>query len=140
MTHPPDTHGCSHRESRPVPFFEEGCLWNLVGQGVIASRDVDARFQLSPPPQSPQTPPPLLPYQLQNLPPARAPPRSAPALPPALPPVRRPLGVVDPNIQTLTVELRKLETENTKLRQHIRLQDNVISGFCALQVYERENK
>tara|TARA_B110001452_G_scaffold47365_1_gene36207 strand:+ start:228 stop:641 length:414 start_codon:yes stop_codon:yes gene_type:complete len=131
---PSDTHQRSQRASRPVPFDARGDLWAAVQQGVVLSRDLNARMEFDPITPPPARPPPL-PYQRQ-LPPMSAPSggnRPAPGVV-----VRAPLGEVPLNV--LRTEIRSLEKENDALKKHVALQDRVIMGFCTLHVFERENQ
>jgi hypothetical protein len=77
----------------------------------------------------PTTPPPLAP-------PSRPPTPPRPLPPP--PPPRRPLAapVVDPNIETLKIELRATENENAQLRKRLDRQRGLIKAFCQFTLTE----
>ena len=123
------------RESRPVPFYPQGDIWNAVHDGVIRSVDVDGNKQFNPPP-SPES---QLAFQKQS--PPRLPRVSSHARLPqrrrvsshARLPQRRPMAAIsDPNVQVLAAELRRVECEAVSLKKHIKTQDQLIRGFCQL--------
>lgn len=135
------------RESRPVPFFGNCEVWSAVQEGIISSLDLDENLQFDPTKaaamkqgtvgshvqemvakmmetqrQTPAPPPPP-PFQLQKSPTHHSLRMMAPAVPSE-----------DINFLILKAEIRKMESENRRLREHIRAQDSVINGFCALHV------
>ena len=111
------------RESRPVPFYPQGDIWNAVHDGVIRSVDVDGNKQFNPPP-SPES---QLAFQKQS------PPRLPRVSSHARLPQRRPMAAIsDPNVQVLAAELRRVECEAVSLKKHIKTQDQLIRGFCQL--------
>lgn len=108
------------RESRPVPFFPRGDVWEGVAGGIVTSVDINENMQFDP-----VTSPP---FRVQNLPviPRVA---SNPRLP-----VRAALVPIDANVKTLAREIKSMEKENAVLRKHIKMQDDLINGFCRMRL------
>ena len=135
------------RESRPVPFFNNGDVWSAVQEGIISSLDLDENLQFDPTKaaamkqgtvgmhvqemvakmmetqrQTPAPQPPT-PFQLQKSPTHHSIRMMAPAVPSE-----------DINLRLMAAELRKMESENRRLREHIKAQDNLIRSFCILHM------
>lgn len=49
-------------------------------------------------------------------------------------PVRTVLSPIDANVKTLARELKAVEKENAVLRKHIKMQDDLINGFCRMRL------
>ena len=147
------------RESRAVPFSDEGAAWAAAAEGAVRETigaDVDAMGRLLPSPSKTQ-----LPYQRQ-LPPfgkMHSPAhvsgtgavwgsvvsvRGALSVAPPLRPARTPLGVRNGNVdvtqETLAAEVRALELKLQQKDRQIKAQENLISGFCKLQIAQGPSK
>lgn len=110
------------RESRPVPFYNDGAIWSAVHDGVIRSVDIDDNMQFNPAPRVESQ----VAFQMQRKP-------SLPRSPShARLPMRKPLE--DANVRVLAAELYKAETEIAALRKHVHTQNQVIDGLCKLRV------
>ena len=126
------------RESRPVPFFGNCEVWKAVQEGVISSLDLDENMQFDPTKaaaldhgtweetqrQQAPAPQPAPPFQLQKSPTHHPLRMMAPAFVPS----------DDIHLRLMEDELRKMESENRRLRERIRAQDNLIRSFCLLQM------
>ena len=120
--------------SRIVPYDKNARMWNNVRDGVVNSRHVNENLEIVLRPSAtapllvalPPPPPPLPTAQRQNVLPYQ---QQVPAVPPVC--NRAPLGEIYINV--MAKELKTLENENTKLRKHVHLQEQVISGLCQLE-------
>ena len=123
------------RESRPVPFDPSGIVWACVADDILASAEVDSLGRFGSPLKS--TEPRLLPFQRQQ------PPFSS-SIGPPLPPTRQPLVPLPQNdsvaIKTLVKEVRALELKSEHLTKRIKIQDQIIKGFCQQEVHRKENQ
>lgn len=167
---PDDTYDRAQRASRVVPFDNDpNSLWALAAAGMITSLEVDKRGILSPTPSPdvqpnaaapaftrPPSPAPtatLLPFQTQRgafdddpgytTPPPKRPPTSPPPL--KRKHARVALGdignrVMCKEIKSLERDNSSLKKENANLKTHVRLQQNVINSFCALELVRDERR
>ena len=104
MNTPTDTNNRAQRESRAVVVRRsQSCVWNAAALGVLTSADLNSRGELK-----------LLPFQKQEKPHLLAP----------MPP--RP----NANVDTLTAELRKLETLVAAQGRTIKRQETLIRALC----------
>ena len=119
---PPRSPHQNCRESRPVPFFPQGEVWEGVAGGIVNSVDIDENMQFSPAELF------VPPFQLQE----------APSIPRVASMARLPRRVVlaplDANVKTLSREIKRMEKENADLRKHVKRQDDLIKGFCRLHL------
>lgn len=148
------------RESREVPFCPEGATWAAAAAGAVRQSvgvDVDAMGRLLP------SPPKLPPFQMQQRPFAaigapsnlstnsavwgsvasvrstvNGPSTSTPPSPPPRVPLA-PLNDNDVAVRTLANEVRALELKTTQLTKQVKVQDQLIRGFCAQELARKEN-
>ena len=142
------------RESRPVPFSPSAIVWAAAADGVLTSLDVDGQGRLSPdkpvgmPPFQRQSPagslqrtwgvvaPPVAPVA-----PVAPVPREPPEPPEPPGPSRVPLRSLAGNdvvIRVLGGELQALEEKNLKLATQVRVQNQLIRGFCAQELQRKQ--
>tara|TARA_S200000501_G_scaffold267100_1_gene250796 strand:- start:1544 stop:1978 length:435 start_codon:yes stop_codon:yes gene_type:complete len=137
------------RESREVPFSEEGVAWAAAAEGVVRETigaDVDAMGRLLPSPSK------LLPYQRQMPPwtnkqrPSNVSVNSAvwgsvASVHQAVPPQRTPLAPIQGNVdvvrEVLCGEVRALERKLQRADRQIKVQEQLIRGFCNLEVVRK---
>ena len=149
------------RESRPVPFDPSGVVWAAAADNAIDSVEVDDQGRFGSPLKP--TEKRLLPFQMQNPPFSKpaAPSNlstnsavwgsiasvrstvnlSSTTPPDPSPPVRRPLAALSSNdvaVRTLTQEVRALEIKTVHLTKRMQIQDQIIRGFCAQQLSQKQ--
>jgi hypothetical protein len=148
------------RESRPVPFSAEGAAWAAAAVGAVresVGKDVDAQGRLLPSPTQPGlTESVLMPYQRQQRPWQGGGPSNL-SVPSAVwgsvnsvrntvngstPGPRRPLAPLDGNVvkEVLGEEVRALERKALAMAKRIKVQDQLIRGFCNLEVARRQDE
>jgi hypothetical protein len=157
------------RESREVPFCPEGATWAAAAAGAVRQSvgvDVDAMGRLLPsPPKLPPFQMQQRPFAAVGTPsnlsansavwgsvasvrstingPSTSTPPSPPSPPfPPLPAVRRPLALLNDNdvaVRVLANEVRALELKTTQLTKRVKVQDQLIRGFCAQELARKEN-
>tara|TARA_B100000575_G_scaffold110481_1_gene87959 strand:- start:9631 stop:10092 length:462 start_codon:yes stop_codon:yes gene_type:complete len=145
-----------YRESREVKRGT-GEVWRAAALGMLNSTDVDARGRLlAHPPDSSH----LAHSPISNLPPLPSLPRSAispvvsvradtpntaslrPTPPRSAPPTARPaLNALYPSagnaiVETMAREITALEIQNSALKKTMKVQRELIRGFCKLHVDE----
>ena len=151
------------RESREVPFSPSGIVWAAVADGILASAEVDEQGRFGSPLKPTEAR--LAPFQRQQRPfaPIAGPSNlsmnsavwgsvasvrstingpSTSSSPPPLPPARPPLAPLSGNevaIKTLANEVRALELKTTHLSKRVKIQDQLIRGFCAQELARDEN-